>query len=45
MEIREVEPITFKELIIRGSSIRPRSGLRFDLFTGRDKKNGRGGDE
>ena len=45
MEIREVEPITFKELIIRVSSIKPLSGLKFDLFTGRDKKNDRSDDE
>ena len=45
MEIREVEPITFKELIIRVSSIKPLSGLKFDLFTGRDKKNDRSNDE
>lgn len=45
MEIREVEAITYKELIIRVSSIRPLSGLKFDLFTGRDKKNDRNNDE
>lgn len=41
MEIREVEQISIKELIFRVSAIRPLSGLRFDLFTGNDKKNGR----
>lgn len=39
-EMREVEPLTLRELIFRVSSIRPISGLRFDLFTGnqRNKK-------
>ena len=37
-EMREVEPITFRELIFRVSTIRPISGLRFDLFTGNQKK-------
>src|SRR3989304_3201409 len=45
MEIRVVESLTYKELIMRVSSIRPLSGLKFDLFTGRDKKNDRGNDE
>ncbi len=45
MEIRNVEAITYKELIMRVSSIRPLSGLKFDLFTGRDKKNDRNTDE
>ncbi len=40
MEIRDVEPITFKDLIFRISSIRPISGVKFDIFTGNHKKDG-----
>jgi len=36
-EMREVEPLTLRDLIFRVSSIRPFSGLRFDLFTGNNK--------
>jgi len=40
-EMREVEPLTLRDMIFRVSSIRPFSGLRFDLFTGdsKDKKD------
>lgn len=43
-EMREVEPLTLRELIFRVSSIRPISGLKFDLFTGnqRGKKRTKG---
>lgn len=40
-EMREVEPLTLRELIFRVSSIRPISGLRFDLFTGNQKNKKR----
>lgn len=36
-EMREVEPLTLRELIFRVSSIRPISGLKFDLFTGNQR--------
>ena len=39
-EMREVQPLTLQELIFRVSSIRPISGLRFDLFTGNQKRKG-----
>lgn len=36
-EIREVEPLTLRELIFRVTLLRPISGLRFDIFTGNQK--------
>lgn len=36
-EMRDVEPLTFSKLIFRVSSIRPISGLKFDIFTGNQK--------
>lgn len=38
-EIKEVENITFRQLIFRVASLRPISGLRFDIFTGNPKGN------
>ncbi len=37
-EMREVEQLTLRELVFRVSSMRPISGLRFDLFTGSHKR-------
>ena len=37
-EVRDVEPLTVRDLIFRVSQIRPFSGLRFDLFTGNRKE-------
>ncbi|HBI23743.1 MAG: hypothetical protein A2Y48_00845 [Nitrospirae bacterium RIFCSPLOW2_12_42_9] len=37
-ETREVEPISWKELIFRVSFIKPISGLKFDLFAGSEKE-------
>ncbi|MBI5192353.1 MAG: MFS transporter [Nitrospirae bacterium] len=36
-EIKKVEPITIKQLVFRVTSLRPISGLRFDVFTGNPK--------